>query len=1073
MSLDWDYLNKRADHFVGRSWVFTRIREFLSGTPGRFILTGSPGSGKTAVASRLAQAAFRPTSGGTASLQPPVAEGVLHAAYFCRSRRVDLLDVAQELADQLARNVDGFAKIQQSHLAGRATVKDVNVSVRDVHAGGIVAGVHIDLGGLSGEAALVQAVITPLRRLRLAGNRQPIAILVDAVDEAMHLSSTSLLPELLAQLEGIHLLITSRPERRVLAHIEAEAQIVDLLYHAPEEADDLGAYILERLSVVENAAARAVLRRRIAEEADGNFLYAYHVLDTLLSDAQTPAMSADDAEQRSLPAGGIVGVYRQFLTAELTHDEDAWWERLSPIIGSIAVGQGGGLDTKTLQIVASAITGRPVSRDMVRRTTKAAGEFLQGPAPDGPFRLYHHSFAEFLQDPENNTDYLIDTEEVHRHVVEAFINVDRARWTVYAWDHLGTHAYLAGASGEFQPGRFDVLFSLEESGFLTDKLGRIGSTGIGSDYELLLAACEQSSDLARMLRLARERVELAQRTELVVNPGLPHLGLVTCGADEGQRLGYLLGLTELLLHSTQRTNALLTVLADCPDEYLVDPRTQDALDRLWDKLQPVSRDAIQGQLVWFFQLVADRLDSRLDWAEGLAEEHIGTEDLGAYVWSALSLGHSRRGQDEAAVACLDRALVSFTGGISGAEYNQYIVIPGVEEFFTACLALNGAPDRARLASRCASVFDAFASPVAVERIRPLRAALLASAGKEQEAAAILRRSLEVFNGWGSRWPVIGNDPDWERAIYLAQSVDALAQFRDVALVAGLESGFRAASSTLTGNARARLASHLVKLKVAQAESGLMKPARVLEDALLLGPLELGRYGCEGELIRLLKLCAREDDSSALEWAANNLEAIGPYAKRARITTELCRALVETGRADRAAVLVDEVQPAPESAEFGSDSVAAMSTAAALSIVGRQDEAHSLLGAALTHVQAIRDDFDRADTIQNILLVLPSMPSGGLRTTAVDLALAECQNLTNSRSRTLAQVAVVAVDILEARPYPPCGTRILEVVDTPILGQIVIRAVVFRPLQDRQGWIGACATPSPPPLRHNAGRSVVV
>ena len=38
----------------GRSWLFARIREFLSGRPGRFLVVGGPGSGKTAIAARLA-----------------------------------------------------------------------------------------------------------------------------------------------------------------------------------------------------------------------------------------------------------------------------------------------------------------------------------------------------------------------------------------------------------------------------------------------------------------------------------------------------------------------------------------------------------------------------------------------------------------------------------------------------------------------------------------------------------------------------------------------------------------------------------------------------------------------------------------------------------------------------------------------------------------------------------------------------------------------------------------------------------------------------------------------------------
>ena len=146
--LDWAYVQERAAYFTGRGWVFARLDQFLDGPPGVFLLLGEPGTGKTAVAAQLALAAAGRLTPAAAGAAPRRAVPVA-AAYFCRAGRVDLLDVAQRLSDQLAEAVPGFAHARQATLAPEIHVGDVQVHTGDIAAGGSATGVRIDLSRLA------------------------------------------------------------------------------------------------------------------------------------------------------------------------------------------------------------------------------------------------------------------------------------------------------------------------------------------------------------------------------------------------------------------------------------------------------------------------------------------------------------------------------------------------------------------------------------------------------------------------------------------------------------------------------------------------------------------------------------------------------------------------------------------------------------------------------------------------------------------------------------------------------------------------------------------------------------
>ena len=188
-----------------------------------------------------------------------------------------------------------------------------------------------------------------------------------------------------------------------------------------------------------------ILAQRIAELASGNFLYAFYVIETLRRADVLASLDAAAARRLPLPEGGLPGVYRDFLRRELWRDDRAWSRRFRPVLALLAVAQDEGFTTEQLRLVAGRLGEEPMTRTAVREVTRTAGQFLSGrDDPDGPFLIYHRSFADFLVNPEENPGFLIDVAETHEAIVAAYAATDPLSWDSYARRNLALHAREAG-----------------------------------------------------------------------------------------------------------------------------------------------------------------------------------------------------------------------------------------------------------------------------------------------------------------------------------------------------------------------------------------------------------------------------------------------------------------------------------------------------------------------------------------------------------------------------------------------------------------------------------------------------
>jgi hypothetical protein len=170
--------------FAGRQRIFKLIDDWLASPRGShvFLLTGEPGSGKTALASRLFQFSqgiiFPPD--GTEYL----GRDCLSAMHLCLARdslKISPSDFTASLALQLAARYPVYAKaLVEKNSDGKITISST-LKIEQV-TGGQVSGITIkslNLGGVTPEEAFNRTVLAPLHALFQQSDNPEVVILVD------------------------------------------------------------------------------------------------------------------------------------------------------------------------------------------------------------------------------------------------------------------------------------------------------------------------------------------------------------------------------------------------------------------------------------------------------------------------------------------------------------------------------------------------------------------------------------------------------------------------------------------------------------------------------------------------------------------------------------------------------------------------------------------------------------------------------------------------------------------------------------------------------------------------------
>jgi WD40 repeat protein len=489
--------------FVGRSWLLDLIADWLASSSRMLVVTGPAGTGKSAIAARLSELGAHHTSvqigagderASNADSLSALLSRWLVAVQFCSADADETRSATrfvEMLSAQLAVRLSGFAAARENAIASRPG-RPISI-VGHAHAGSVTGwnvGAFVQLPTASTHETADLLLRQPLHALDdLAGSRGGPVVLVDALDEALGFESTISLPAMIGSLgdTGLRFLITTRPDRRVLDRLPATAERLDLRQHEPTDIGDVRDYVTLRLEGLPNSR----LGDLITSRADGNFLYARHVLDDLQHPDCSDRLKAALADPSSLrlPAD-LADIYRGFLTRELRRNDTPqaareWSALYQPLLESLCAALDPGLTPSQL---AGVLPGDPTTA-RVRNALEHCRQYLE-PTTDRDsiasmdpntvaWRIYHQSFREYLL---MGDDRITDLAEAHAGLADGLYAEHRGAWEsadIYATRHTLTHHVAALEAGGLPRKRRDRLNThlvelADDPGYLVTRIQREG-----------------------------------------------------------------------------------------------------------------------------------------------------------------------------------------------------------------------------------------------------------------------------------------------------------------------------------------------------------------------------------------------------------------------------------------------------------------------------------------------------------------------------------------------------------------------------------------------------------------------
>jgi len=453
-----------ADHtkdYTDREWIYEDVDAWLGKADGPRIyhLSGKPGSGKTAIAARLAQFAAR-------EAEPPadlehLGPQFLSAIHFCSTRTpawTNPFEFTQSIASQLASRYpvyrDALTETQLGEGPRQTRNVHVEQTVREVR-GGQVVGVVVKVSAPTPEDAFMRVVRSPLRALPGVTARQ-VVLLVDGLDESLIYSGKTGIIKLLAQLvgdqTGVRLLLTSRFETetapRFLRTDQARTQTLSAGIGEKRSLLDIERHVLH---VLRRGGKHRTLAAKLAPDlsardfaehlrdaSEGNFLYVRYMLPML--EAKTGRIT--QASLDALPTG-LDATYKEFLGRLIQPTDSEWRTTYRPVLGTLAVAREPLNESQLSHIAGLAQADTRIILIELRQFLDVDPSSLE---TSRRYAIYHRSFADFLLDAERAGGYWCEEQLQHERIAEHLKGFagDWSKCDAYSLEYAAHHLIQAG-----------------------------------------------------------------------------------------------------------------------------------------------------------------------------------------------------------------------------------------------------------------------------------------------------------------------------------------------------------------------------------------------------------------------------------------------------------------------------------------------------------------------------------------------------------------------------------------------------------------------------------------------------
>lgn len=412
VALDFkDDIKRLTIDFTGREWLMEEVDSWLSQTEERFfVLTGEPGSGKSAFTARLIQK-----------------RKDIAAYNFCMAGRNDTIvpnTVLRSLGAQLGRTIPDYSKALVNTIKPEKISLNVRISV-DKMTEGEIAGVIIGHLHASEPKEVMEIILrAPLSILSSPAN--PYIILIDSLDEAVNYNRDVNLVTLLSSLNDlppwVRFLCTSRPARSVLSYfnkltrhfLEAESKM---------NLEDVAQYVSGRLSMgplqtrIKTTSGKpgdVINKLRDNNFHKGNFLFSKVVLD----DIETGRQSIEDINK--LPES-LDDIYHGFLR----RIKGPWHELYQPVLNILSV-----IREPASELQLANYTG--IKRSAIHQSLGTIIQFLDEQENDlaqKTYSIYHQSFRDYLLDEDRNEDFWCAPIDGHQGICQYYLEKCNNQWS--------------------------------------------------------------------------------------------------------------------------------------------------------------------------------------------------------------------------------------------------------------------------------------------------------------------------------------------------------------------------------------------------------------------------------------------------------------------------------------------------------------------------------------------------------------------------------------------------------------------------------------------------------------------